>query len=186
MKKPLTTRTYVSPFIRMKATYIDWTGYDATLIEEACEKGLELEELVKQFRDFSPREARQRFWTHWGTFGGIFAFLALIGLFVLFGLAIANSGYYDKGFKEGRQTAVASAIAFVEAKYRHVDPSQIRLEFPNGTEIFTLKDYVISKGYSPEYEDNMKKYANEYNTLIANGGAYTIFITPVGPLGPAK
>jgi hypothetical protein len=187
MKKTITTKTYVSPFLRMKAAYIDWTGYDAALIEEACDKGLELEEENKRFRDFSPKEARQRFWSNWGTFGYVVVVLIVIALFTLGIVAIGDSGWYSKGYNAGRQEAVSSAIAFVEARYRHVNPLQIKLEFPNGTEIFTLKDYVKSKGHdydelpeNPSWENGYSKkgFQKEYNDLVASGGIYRIFVEP--------
>jgi len=180
-KKAITTRIQVSPFLRMKAESIDWQGYNPTLVEEVCERGLELEQENKEYRDVSPQEAHEKFWVNLSQWVGAFVALLICGGVVIGVAAAIHSDKYREGYQDGRSSAVSAAIAFVEAKYRHVDPSQIRLEFPNGTEVFSLKDYVRTKGYNI---DNMsdrskKEFAKEYANIIENEGAYTLFITPM-------
>lgn len=78
MKKAITTKIQVSPFLRMKAESIDWQGYNPTLVEEVCERGLELEQENKRFRDFSPEQARHKFWEHWGLVGVVLLVLSFV------------------------------------------------------------------------------------------------------------
>jgi hypothetical protein len=180
--KPTTTtkiKPTISPFLQMEVEQKDWQGYNANLVDEAIARGLQLEEENKKFRDFSPKEARRSFWSNWGTFGGIMGCLAIVGAFVLFvvwvSLAMSNGTKYNEGFKAGEEASVAAAIAYVEGQYRHVSPDQIRLEFPHGTDVFNKDSWIArNQGSNETTSDTFERY----QSLLKEGGAYKIFITP--------
>ena len=169
----------ISPFIQIKAVQRDWVGYDPVLLKKACQRGLELEAENKRFRDFSPKEARHQFWENWGTAGAVMlsalaiaAMAFLICVFVVWGV---RSDKWEKGYAAGKMEMATAAITLVESQYRHVDQSQIRLEFPNGTDILNKSKWV---DFNTGKFDNALDVAKRYDELVKNGGAYRIFISP--------
>jgi hypothetical protein len=181
--KPLSPKG--SPFYRLQAEQVNWTNFDPNLVEEVVKRGIDLEEENNRLKNFPPKEARKAFWTHWGDFGAVMSIAAVIGvctiLVALIVWACNNSNSYNDGFKNGSEQQVAAAVAYVEARYRHVDPSQIKLEFPHGY-IFDFKGYVHSLGFgdpSGYTKDNIEKWTKDYRDFQDNyTPPYTIFITP--------
>jgi hypothetical protein len=174
----------ISPFLQIRMVQRDWSGYDPNLLERACKRGLELERRVEQYEDISPKHGREKFWTHWGTFAAasgytiLLAGLAfLICVFVVWGV---RSDKWEKGYAAGKTEILSNAISFVEAQYRHVDQSQIRLEFPNGVD-YLNKSKWVEEHYGHEYPwqfQTREEAAKKYDDLVKSGEAYKIFISP--------
>jgi hypothetical protein len=183
MKAKKTEVEEVSPFIQIKAVQRDWVGYDPALLEKACKKGLELERKVRQYEEVSPKHAREKFWTNWGNVGAGAALVAIIGavafvicVFVVWGV---RSDKWEKGYAAGKSETLTEAITFVESQYRHVDQSQIRLEFPNGTDYLNKEKWVNDHtGIEPYEYPNAGEAGKKYDDLVKQGMAYKIFISP--------
>jgi hypothetical protein len=162
-----------SPFIRMQNEQQYWTGYDANLVDEAIKRGTELEQENRRFREFSPQQARQRFWYGWGVFWKIFITLAICGGIAIGIAAAVNADKWGQGYAVGAKDATVAAITFIEAQNRHVSPAQIRLELPYGTEIF---DKV--KWFEKNVTENhpLGVAIEEYDRMMVK--PYVIFVTP--------
>jgi ABC-type xylose transport system substrate-binding protein len=167
-----------SPFIRMQNEQQYWTGYDANLIDEAIKRGTELEQENRRFREFSPQEARQIFWSGWRKFWKVILSIT-ITIAVCGGIAIGiaaavHADKYGEGYKVGAKDATIAAITFVEAQNRHVSPAQIRLELPYGTEIFNKIKWFEKN----VYENHPLAVALEqYDQMMLK--PYVVFVTPV-------
>lgn len=166
----------ISPFLKMKAEQLNWTGYDAALVDEATNLGMSLEkeneELKEELSKVYSKNTKEFFRGLGRTIGyGIFTVLA----FIILGLMISGISKMDtkdRVTKVAYDEAVIKTISFVEAKYRGIPIENIRVELLQDSNIVN-KEYWISDhtGRYSSRDDAM----NEYNEIVKKP-VYNVFI----------
>lgn len=149
----------IDPFIRMQIESINWTGYNAELIDIVVDQGKQLSAKVDALAAENSKfkvQARNSFWENFGMTAGVTAGACLVvGLFLL-AMVGASSGKVYKGFEVG--------VQYSESRYRQLPPSQIEVSIKNTSYIHTK----IDKSIDPEVERDIFE-------KIKNNEVYTVY-----------
>ena len=166
----------VSPFIKMKAEQLNWTGYDAVLVEEVTTRGILLEQENKSLREDLERAHSLDRKNFFSGLGKSIGYAVLISLAIIaFGAMINGIGNITAKEKVRADTyneAVVKTIAFVESKYRGIPIENVRIELLQDPNIIDKDAWVSSNsGRYSSREDVIKKYEG-----IVSKPVYRIFI----------
>lgn len=149
----------IDPFVRMQIDSINWTGYNAELIDEVVALGKTLSAkniaLTKENNKCKSQE-RYTFLENFGLAAGVTAAICLmVGLFILAMVGVGSGKIY-KGFEAG--------VQYSEARYRQLPPSQIKVSIKNTSDIYTK----IDKSFDPKIEQELFE-------KIKNNEIYTVY-----------
>lgn len=149
----------IDPFIRMQIESINWTGYNAELIDIVVDQGKQLSAKVDALAAENSKfkvQARNSFWENFGMTAGVTAGICLmVGLFILAMVGVGSGKIY-KGFEAG--------VQYSEARYRQLPPSQIKVSIKNTSDIYTK----IDKTFNPKVEQELFE-------KIKNNEIYTVY-----------
>ena len=132
----------ISPFLKMKADQLNWTGYNAILVDEASDLGLQLEEENKELQEKLKLYDSDRtdFFQGVGKVVGI-GIVIIICVFLL-GLMIKGIGKADvraHAYEDAYKDAVVKTITYVEGKYRGVSTDRIKIELLQDAYISSIR-----------------------------------------------